>query len=100
MPGDSAVSNAASDWRVTRICWAASWGWPSVCPKGNSTASVRGTPIFSAQKGIGVTRIVDRPAASSVRASTGTLMEQSGQAGVSSTQSTPSALNLSATLGP
>jgi hypothetical protein len=61
---------------------------------------VRGTPIFSAQKGIGVTRIVARPAASSVRASTGTLMAQSGQAGVSSTQSAPSAVSFFATWGP
>jgi hypothetical protein len=47
-----------------------------------------------------VTRMVDIPAASSVRASTGTLMAQSGQAGVSKTQSTPSALKCSATCGP
>ena len=66
-------------------------------PKGNSTASVRGTPIFSAQKGIFVTIIVASPAASSVRANTGTFLAQSGQAGVSNTQSTSSALSFSAT---
>jgi hypothetical protein len=47
-----------------------------------------------------VTNTVDSPAASKVRASTGTLMAQSGQAGVSKTQFTPSALKRSATCGP
>jgi hypothetical protein len=47
-----------------------------------------------------VTSTVDNPSASSVRASTGTLMAQSGQAGVSKTHATPSDLNSSATCGP
>jgi hypothetical protein len=54
---------------------------------------VRGVPASSAKKGIIVTITVLNPAASKVRASTGTLMAQSGQAGVSRTQSTSSALS-------
>ena len=97
MPGTRAVSRTSSAWSSNLCCRAISWGWPRVWPKGTSTANVRGAPIFSAQKGILVTMIVASPAASSVRANTGTFLAQSGQTGVSNTQSTPSALSLSAT---
>ncbi len=43
--------------------------------------------------------MVDNPAASSVRASTGAFSVQSGQLGVKNTQSTASAFNRSATWG-
>ncbi len=100
VPGETAVSNTRSASAITRPCCATLCGCPSVCPKGNSTASVRGVPTFSAQYGIIVTKIVAKPASSSVRANTGTLMAQSGQAGVSSTQSTFSCLKRAATSGP
>jgi hypothetical protein len=53
----------------------------------------------SAQKGIIVTRMVEKPADSSVRASTGTFIAQSGQLGVRRTQSTFSCLSFSTTCG-
>ena len=99
VPGETAVSNTSNACLITRICWSPFPGWPNVCPKGNSTPSVRGTPTFSAQYGIIVTKMVLNPAASNERASTGTLMQQSGQVGVSRMQSTPAALNLAATSG-
>jgi hypothetical protein len=100
VPGFSALSSTSNACRITRICPATSPGLPSVCPKGYSTAKVRGAPTRSAQKGIIVTRTVARPVLSRVRANTGTLMVQSGQAGVSRTQFTPSAFIFMATSGP
>jgi hypothetical protein len=100
VPGAWACSSTSKAWRMTRICCARLLGWPRMWPKGNSTASARGTPILSAQKGIFVTTTVETPAASKIRASTGTLAAHSGQAAVSSAQSTSSASSLSATWGP
>ncbi len=100
VPGLSAPSNTFSACVITLLCWGILWGCPRVCPNGNSSAKERGTPILSAQKGIMVTRMVANPAASRVRANTGTLMAQSGQAGVNRTQSTLSFINSWATCGP
>jgi hypothetical protein len=100
LPGCFAVSSTFKAWRMMRVCPSTSNGCPKVCPNGNSTARMRGVPTRSAQKGIFVTRTVESPSASSVRANTGTLIAQSGQAGVSKTQSTPSSLSNLATFGP
>lgn len=72
---------------------------PIVWPYGCSTPSVRGAPIRSDQTGIMVTITVAMPRCSRVRASTGALREQSGQNGVNSATSTPSARIRSAASG-
>jgi len=93
VPAWVAFSNTFRDCRITLICCAVSYGRPRVWAKGNSTAKVRGVPTRSAQNGIMVTKIVEKPKASKIRANPGTFMAQSGQLGVRKTQSTTCSLS-------
>ena len=80
-------------------CTERSPGCPNVWPNGNSTPTMRGVSSCSAVAGIIVTVTVGIPAASMRRANTGTLRQQSGQTGASTTPSAPSSRNCAAIAG-
>lgn len=94
VPNEGAPASTVTAVSNTRRCTASSPGMPNECPNGNSTPTTRGAMTHCARSGIIVTTTVGIPARSMRRASTGTFLQQSGQAGASSTASTCSSRSL------
>lgn len=72
---------------------------PKACPKGNWTPIIRDSRNRSAMNGTIVTVTVGMPVSSSSRASTGTCLQQAGQAGARTNALTPDCFNRLATSG-
>ena len=81
-------------------CIIRSWGIPKGWPKGNSTPTTLGKRKRSAISGIIVTTTVGIPADSTIRANTGTFLQQSGQVGAKMRRFTASSFRRSASSGP
>ncbi len=82
--------------RASRVAWstarwvAASLGWPSGRPNGNSIAATRGAPAAALRSGIIESAIVEIPAASTFRCASPTDRQQIGQTGTKTAASTDS----------